>query len=232
MFEAEAKGLRLLKEFSSIHIPEVINWFSELSFQGIVLGFVDSKGKSGSYWTQLGTGLAALHKNSSSSFGLDHSNYIGSLKQSNKASSSWTTFFIEQRLEVQLKLAIDSAHLDHSNTKQFENLYQQLTSIFPEEKPALLHGDLWSGNVITTQGGEPCLIDPAVYYGHREAELSFTQLFGGFGNAFYDSYGETYPLTHGFNSRVDIYNLYPLLVHVNLFGGGYVQQVKSILKQF
>jgi protein-ribulosamine 3-kinase len=232
MFEAEAKGLRLLKENSSIHIPDVVNWFSVSSFQGILLEFVESKGKSGSYWNQLGTGLASLHKNSSSFFGLDHANYIGSLKQFNNSSPSWVPFFIEQRLDVQLKLAIDQGHLDRSIIKQFENLYRQLPSLIPEEKPALLHGDLWSGNVITTPTGEPCLIDPAVYYGHREAELAFTQLFGGFGEAFYDSYEETYSLPPDFNKRVDIYNLYPLLVHVNLFGGGYVQQVRSIIKQF
>jgi protein-ribulosamine 3-kinase len=232
MFAAEAKGLRILKQYSSIHIPDVIGWFEESSYQGIVLEFIDSKAKSNSYWSDLGSQLAMLHKNSNEHFGLDHSNYIGSLRQFNKASSSWTTFFIEQRLDVQVKLAIDSGHFDRSILKLFENLYKQLPSIFPDEKPALLHGDLWSGNVITTETGKPCLIDPAVYFGHREAELSFTQLFGGFVDEFYNAYGKTFPLAAGFDQRVDIYNLYPLLVHVNLFGGGYIHQVKSILKQF
>src|SRR5690606_14530146 len=103
---------------------------------------------------------------------------------------------------------------------------------FPQEKPALLHGDLWSGNLMINERGEPTLIDPAVYYGHREAELAFTQLFGGFEPEFYQAYHEAFPIAKGFDSRVDLYNLYPLLVHVNLFGGGYLQQVKNILDRF
>jgi protein-ribulosamine 3-kinase len=232
MFDAEAKGLRLLKQHSKIHIPEILGWFEETSFQGILLEFVESKGKSQLYWFELGSQLAVLHKNSSEVFGLSHPNYIGSLRQFNNISSSWITFFVEQRLEVQLNLALNAGHFDRSITKSFQNLYQQLPSIFPNEKPALLHGDLWSGNVITNNEGKPCLIDPAVYYGHREAELSFTQLFGGFGDEFYRSYDEAYPLAPGFDKRVDIYNLYPLLVHMNLFGGGYIEKVKSIIKQF
>jgi fructosamine-3-kinase len=221
-----------LRQHAKIHIPEVIGWFEESSFQGILLEFIESKGRSQSYWNELGSQLASLHRNSSDIFGLDHTNYIGSLKQFNSGSSSWITFFIEQRLEVQLNLAVNADHFDRSITKSFQKLYQELPSIFPDERPALLHGDLWSGNVITTNNGKPCLIDPAVYYGHREAEISFTQLFGGFEDMFYHSYQETYPLAPGFDDRVDIYNLYPLLVHVNLFGGGYVRQVKSIIKKF
>jgi protein-ribulosamine 3-kinase len=232
MFDAESKGLRLLKQHSSIYIPAVIGCFEESSYQGIVLEFIESKTKSGSYWSDLGGHLAMLHKNSNGYFGLDHANYIGSLQQFNEGSSSWTTFFIEQRLDVQIKLAINSSHFDGSILKLFENLYKRLPSIFPEEKPALLHGDLWSGNVITTETGNPCLIDPAVYFGQREAELSFTQLFGGFADEFYESYEDSFPLAPGFDQRADIYNLYPLLVHVNLFGGGYIHQVRSILKQF
>ncbi len=232
MFEAETNGLQLLKQHSTIHIPEVIGWFEESPFQGIILEFVESKSKSTFYWQELGTGLAMLHNKSNDSFGLDHSNYIGSLKQFNKPSASWLTFFIEERLEVQLKLAIASGHFESSIAKTFQKLYTQLPSIFPNEKPSLLHGDLWSGNVITNSQGKPCLIDPAVYYGHREAELSFTHLFGGFADTFYDAYDNAFPLTPDFDSRIDLYNLYPLLVHVNLFGGGYVHQVRSIIKRF
>ena len=184
MFEAEAKGLGILKCHTSLHIPQVIGWFEEGSYQGIVLEFVESKGRASSYWTELGTQLANLHNNSNIHFGLDHSNYIGSLRQFNNHSPAWTNFFIEHRLEVQLKLAINSGNLDASIVGQFQKLYNQLPAIFPDEKPALLHGDLWSGNVIVNSAGKPCLIDPAIYYGHREAELSFTHLFGGFGEQF------------------------------------------------
>jgi protein-ribulosamine 3-kinase len=127
---------------------------------------------------------------------------------------------------------MESHLLDHSIVKSFENLYKLLPSLLPVEVPALVHGDLWSGNVIIDQLGSPCLIDPAVHYGNREAELAFTQLFGGFDDVFYNSYHEAFKLQNGFQQRADLYNLYPLLVHVNLFGGGYVQQVRSILKKF
>lgn len=203
MFAAEAKGLQLLKQHATIYVPQVIGCFEDQSFQGIILEFVESKTKTPSYWIELGEQVAMLHKNTADQFGLDHSNYIGSLKQFNDSSSSWITFFIEQRLEVQLRLARDSRYFDHTITKSFQNLYKQLPSIFSEEKPALLHGDLWSGNVIVSNEGKPCLIDPAVYYGHREAELSFTQLFGGFADKFYQAYDATYPLSHGFEARVD-----------------------------
>ncbi len=115
---------------------------------------------------------------------------------------------------------------------RFYRLYQQLPAILPNERPALLHGDLWSGNVMVNETGSPALIDPAVYYGYREAELAFTQLFGGFDQRFYDAYNEAFPLTEGFAERVHIYNLYPLLVHLNLFGSGYEGSIEKVLKQF
>jgi fructosamine-3-kinase len=107
-----------------------------------------------------------------------------------------------------------------------------LKDLLPTEKPSLLHGDLWSGNVMINDRGEPCLIDPAVYFGNREVDLAMTRLFGGFDNSFLESYQQSFPLLPGYAERFDIYNLYPLLVHVNLFGGGYLSQVLAILKRF
>ena len=115
---------------------------------------------------------------------------------------------------------------------QLANLSKRLTEIIPEEKPSLIHGDLWNGNFLVAADGSACLIDPAVYYGHREMDLAMTRLFGGFDADFYRGYEEEYPLEQGFESRVEIHNLYPLLVHVNLFGGGYIQQVKNFLLKF
>ena len=122
--------------------------------------------------------------------------------------------------------------IDKNTIIQFEKLFVELHNILPDESPSLVHGDLWSGNFMTGTDGEPCLIDPAVYYGHREMDLSMTKLFGGFDDKFYEAYNVEYPLTPGFEERVDIHNLYPLLVHVNLFGGQYVSQVRGILKRF
>jgi fructosamine-3-kinase len=163
---------------------------------------------------------------------LDHDNYIGSLRQFNKYQSTWTEFFIEQRLNIQLKLAFDNGLAKSDWTKQFESLYKKLSSLLPEETPSLLHGDLWSGNLITDEHGGPCLIDPAVYYGNREADLAMTKLFGGFADEFYSVYEANSRIAPGYNDRLDLYNLYPLLVHVNLFGSSYIPSVDAILRRF
>lgn len=229
MFEAEARGLTILRAPHVINIPLVIGYEEEDAFQFILLEFIESESKSRNFWTTLGNQLAALHHITSAQAGLDHSNYIGSLPQYNTMQPSWTDFFITQRLDPQLKLMENP---DRSLVRQFETLYNKLPCLLVEEKHALLHGDLWSGNLLVNERGEPCLIDPAVYYGNREMELAFTQLFGGFDQAFYSGYQERYPLQPGFPDRAQLYNLYPLLVHANLFGGGYLAQVKSILRKF
>ncbi|MDH5603990.1 MAG: fructosamine kinase family protein, partial [Cyclobacteriaceae bacterium] len=136
------------------------------------------------------------------------------------------------RLERQIKAALDNREASSEMVRRFDKLFSRLNGYFPVEKPSLIHGDLWSGNLIVDEKGDPCIIDPAVYYGHREMELSFTKLFGGYDKDFYNSYEEVFPLEPGFNDRIDLYNLYPLLVHVNLFGGGYINQVNLILKRF
>jgi protein-ribulosamine 3-kinase len=229
MFEAEGRGLSVLHDAKAIHIPKVLAVGETNDEQFIVLELIEASHQSKDYWETLGHQLAALHRHTNTHFGLDHQNYIGSLRQYNDFADNWINFFIEKRLIVQLELASANGHADASLLKKFDRLFQMLPSIFPKESPALLHGDLWSGNLITDNFGNPCLIDPAVYYGHREAELAFTTLFGGFDKKFYEAYQEAFPMGKRFDERVDIYNLYPLLVHVNLFGGHYVNQVKSIL---
>jgi protein-ribulosamine 3-kinase len=232
MFEAESRGLQILRQQDAIRIPKVIGNGISDSFQFLLLEYIDQKPRSKNYWQVLGERLAALHQRSSKQFGLEHNNYIGSLRQYNQQSSSWIHFFIEQRLNVQLKLAIDNGLAPGHWQQGFERLHSRLSSLLPEEKPSLVHGDLWNGNLITDEKGEPCLIDPAVYYGNREADLAMTKLFGGFDRDFYTSYEAAFPLQPGYQQRVDIYNLYPLLVHVNLFGGSYVHSVEGILRAF
>lgn len=230
MFEAESEGLKLLQRQNAIRIPKVIGNGINDSYQFLLLEYINQKSRSKNYWEALATGLAALHRSFSTHFGLDHDNYIGSLKQYNQQSSSWIHFFIEQRLNIQLKLAIDNGVAPANWPQRFERLYSRLSSLLPEEKPSLLHGDLWSGNLITDEKGEPCLIDPAVYYGNREADLAMTKLFGGFDRDFYTAYQEAFPFQSGYQKRVDLYNLYPLLVHVNLFGSSYSRSVEEILR--
>lgn len=229
MFEAEAKGLKLLRSAKAIDIPEVIDYGQSGTFQFIILELKESRARKTSYWEDLGQQLATLHKSSNNYFGLDHNNYIGSLPQYNKESTSWVDFFIMQRLQVQVTIAAQANKVNGEVLKKFDLLYDKLPSLLIEEKPSLLHGDLWNGNLLVNAQGSPCLIDPAVYYGDREADLAMTQLFGGFDDAFYESYHTTFPLEAGYRQRFDIYNLYPLLVHVNLFGGSYLYQVRSIL---
>lgn len=232
MFEAESSGLKLLQQQNSIRIPQVVGFGEKGSYQFLLLEYIEQKSRSKNYWKLLGNRLASLHHSTASHFGLDHDNFIGSLKQFNQLHSSWVDFFIEQRLHVQLKLACDSGLAGYEWIKKFESLYDKLPSLLPEEKPSILHGDLWSGNLITDEKGEPCLIDPAVYFGNREADLAMTKLFGGFDHEFYSCYHQNFPLQPDYEKRVDLYNLYPLLVHVNLFGGSYIHSVETILRHF
>jgi protein-ribulosamine 3-kinase len=228
MFEAEAKGLKLLKSTNTLHIPDVVLVDEVDSFQFLVLEWIESAIPTKKFWNILGEQLAALHQHNHLLFGLDHDNYTGSLPQKNTQNKSWIDFFITQRLQSQVELL----NIDAALQEKFDALYKKLPQLLPSEKPSLLHGDLWSGNLITDNQGMPCLIDPAVYFGNREAEIAFTKLFGGFEQSFYESYNETVPLARGFEDRVDLYNLYPLLVHANLFGGSYLSQVKSIINRF
>lgn len=232
MFEAESKGLKLLYHQRAIRIPKVLAVGETGSYQFLLLEFIEQQSRSKKFWQLLGNRLAFLHRNSFDTYGLDHDNYIGSLRQLNKQDSSWINFFIQQRLAVQVAQAVDSKLAGNNWIKHFDALYKKLPELLTDEKPALLHGDLWSGNLISDESGQPCLIDPAVYYGNRETDLATTQLFGGFDETFYSSYHDVFPLLPGLEDRLEVYKLYPLLVHVNLFGTSYVPSVEGILRRF
>ncbi|MCF6172088.1 MAG: fructosamine kinase family protein [Bacteroidales bacterium] len=232
MFETEAKGLTVLAEAREIEVPEIVAHGSSDDESFLVLNFIQSSAKQLGFWENFGQKLAELHKHTQDDFGLDHDNYIGSLKQSNRFHEKWTDFFREERLEAQLKLARDNGRTDRETTASFGRFYRKLEEIFPEEPPALLHGDLWGGNFMVNEKGCAVIIDPAVYYGHREMDLAMSQLFGGFSPELYEAYHHTYPLEKGWQQRMDYCNLYPLMVHVNLFGGSYLASVKRILAKF
>jgi len=232
MFEKEALGLGILREAEEISIPKPLH-HDEIQKKGFLLMEAVITGvPSENFWFHFGNQLAELHKHSNDSFGLDHSNYIGSLIQHNKPMNSWSDFFVTQRLEPQLQLARDSGKADSGISRQFNTLFSRLDNLFPKELPALLHGDLWNGNYMVNNRGEAVLIDPAVYYGHREMDIAMTKLFGGFDEEFYSAYHSNRPLEGGWQERTEICNLYPLMVHVNLFGGSYLSQVKGVLKRF
>ena len=231
-FQKEASGLDLLRKHSEFNIPNVLKVGHMKSHGYLLLAFIESAQRKTTFWEGLGIKLAELHSITQSSFGLDEDNYIGELVQKNTKLDEWHEFFWTQRLQPQLKLAYGNGRASQQVVNDFNQLNKKLNVLFPIEPPALLHGDLWSGNFMTDQLGLATVIDPAIYFGHREAELAFTRLFGGFDKSFYESYESHLPLESGFNERIDIYNLYPLLVHLNLFGASYLQQIKLILKRF
>ncbi|HRD52858.1 MAG TPA: fructosamine kinase family protein [Flavobacteriales bacterium] len=232
MFEAEADGLRRLAATGAIRVPRIIAIGEEHDVSFLLMEHLDSGLKGERFWEGFGRRLAAVHRHSASSFGLDRDNYIGSLRQTNTPASEWPAFFIHQRLEPQLKMAHDRKRVEVGMAFRFERLFARLHDLFPPEPPALLHGDLWSGNFLSDASGQPVLIDPAVYYGHREMDIAMTRLFGGFEPGFYAVYNDAWPMERGWEERMDLCNLYPLLVHVNLFGGGYAAQVEAVLRRF
>ncbi len=232
MFDKEARGLRLLNETGEIKVPEVIGNAEDTTYSVLILEYINSSRRVADFFENFGRSLARMHNHYGEFFGLDHDNYIGNLPQSNKQHSDWTAFFISERLEKQITLAFNNNLIDKSTIKKFQSLYNHLEDFFPKEKPSLLHGDLWGGNYMVSEEGSACIIDPAVYYGHRLMDLGMSRLFGGFDPAFYVAYHEKHPLEDNWREAVEICNLYPLMVHVNLFGGGYLHSVKSILSQF
>ncbi len=232
MFIKEALGLRIMRETGEIDVPEDVGVGENGDESFLLLKFIESGSKSISFWDDFGRQVANLHKHSNNYFGLDHDNYIGSLKQHNNKHNNWSNFFRDERLARQVKLARDNGRIDKETVTAFDRYYTQLENIFPVEPPALLHGDLWGGNFMINNMGSAVIFDPAVYYGHREMDLGMSQLFGGFDKQFYISYNKHFPLENGWKKRLDYCNLYPLMVHVNLFGGGYIQSVKAIIRKF
>jgi fructosamine-3-kinase len=234
MFPAEARGLALLAEARALRVPEVLAVSAahdDVHF--LALELVTSGSPARGHDETLGRGLAALHRFGTPHFGLDHDNFIGSLPQSNRARPSWAEFYETERLAPQLARAAAQGRASAAMRRGFERLFARLGELTgPEEAPSRLHGDLWGGNLHTDESGAPCLIDPAVYGGHREVDLAMMRLFGGFGERVFTAYSEAFPLAPGSRERVELYQLYPLMVHVNLFGGGYGASVERILARY
>jgi fructosamine-3-kinase len=232
LFVLERQGLALLGAAATIRVPEVIACEVIAGKQVLILEWIREGLRSDSFWTTFGRQLAQLHQVTGPGFGLSVpsfsndpsspviplNNYMGSLPQSNAPSPDWVEFFRDQRLEPQLRLAVDKGHLGVREIQQFQGLYKALGTIFGKEPPALLHGDLWSGNFLCDEEERPVLIDPAVYYGHRSMDLAMTTLFGGFERPFYEAYAWHYPFPPNHRQQWEICNLYPLLIHLNLFG--------------
>lgn len=231
MFETESQGLDFLKEQSPFRIPKTIATGSIEDIQWILMENIRSASKRADFWEEFGRKLAIMHKNSSGNFGLDYDNYLGNLPQKNDRNETWEAFFAEMRIQPQLDLAKGNKKTSTEFLRLFDKMLSRIDRYFPKEPPAALHGDLWTGNFMTDSFGEAVVFDPSVYYGHREMDLGMSKLFGGFDEKFYDAYHEEYPLEPGWEERIHVANLYPLLAHVNIFGGSYTAQVIQILRR-
>jgi protein-ribulosamine 3-kinase len=234
LFPAEARGLDWLRTAGSIRVPRVLS----VSGGGdgrpafLALEWIERGRPRTDFDARLGRMLAALHRFGAVGFGLDEPNFIGRLPQDNRPCATWLEFYRERRLMAELARA-PAGLLPAALRRDFERLFARLGDwIGPSEPPARLHGDLWGGNLHVDEHGDPVLIDPACYGGHREIDLAMMRLFGGFGARAFAAYAEAYPLAPGHEERVDLYQLYPLLVHVNHFGASYVGAVERALRRY
>jgi fructosamine-3-kinase len=232
MFEREADGLAALRKNSDYIVPNVLKTGIADGQQYLLLQWIERSAPAGNYYSSLGKSLAAMHLQTAAQAGWAVDNYIGSLQQKNTFTNDWSSFYAAHRIAPLVKLLSDAGAFGSREQQCAERLYTRLPQHFPNEKHAFLHGDLWGGNHFPNEKGLPALIDPAVYYGHREMDIGMTALFGGFDRAFYDAYNYHYPLESGWQQRLQLTQLYPLLVHAVLFSGHYVSQSASILARF
>lgn len=227
MFVAEAAGLKAMHTTRTIRVPWPIDYGSFGDSAYLVLEALNFGGNGD--WREMGRQLAKLHRHSAEQFGWERDNTIGSTPQHNNRTDNWAEFFRDHRLRFQLELARKNGHhLDRANAL-LEAVADILGDHAPE--PSLLHGDLWSGNASFLSDGQPVIYDPACYYGDRETDLAFSEYFGGFPSDFYRGYQDEWPLADGYQQRKVLYNLYHVLNHANLFGGGYVGSAQQMVRQ-
>jgi fructosamine-3-kinase len=231
MFEAEFDGLKEIVETHTIKAPEPVCFGEDGSLAYLVMEYLPTGGGDGRSNEKLGENLAAMHKVTREHYGWFRDNTIGSTPQINEPADDWVSFWRDRRLAFQLELAANNGYGGRLQQKG-ERLLGKLDAFFSQSpKASLLHGDLWSGNYAIADGGEPVIFDPAVYYGDREADLAMTELFGGFPAGFYAAYNNSYPLDEGYAVRKTLYNLYHIINHLNLFGGGYGGQAERMIEQ-
>lgn len=236
MFGVEATGLQRMRDAASLRVPAVLGYCDEDGdgHGWLALEWLEPGRRRKGFGRRLAYGLVSLHRAADAGWGWEEDGFIGSLPQSNLPADTWPTFWWKRRLEPQLDAARANGARPGSDAS-WERLATRLDELLApgeEEGPSLLHGDLWSGNVLAIGDGEPAVVDPAAYSGHREVDLAMSELFGGFDREFYAEYSDLWPLQPGYQGiRREIYQLYYLLVHVNLFGGGYVSQATAMLEK-
>lgn len=232
MFQKEQLGLEQIAGYDTIKVPQVFNVGTINGSAYVLMEFIQAGPKRQVNFNQFGIQLAKLHLQFGDSFGWQHHNYIGSLAQFNSKVSEWNDFYINERIAPQIKLAIDQNLLDKKNIPTLSKLMVVCNRLFLNAKPSPLHGDLWSGNFINDLSGTVYLIDPAFYFGYHEVDIAMSQLFGGFSSEFYEGYYSIFPKKNNHAERLELLQLYYLLVHLNLFGKSYVGQVMSILNRY
>jgi fructosamine-3-kinase len=241
-FPGEAAGLEALRRGAqatggSLRVPEMqaVAEPEDDAPGFLLMEWIEPDGRSDrAFWETFGAGMAALHQHTAEGerYGFDCDNFIGRLPQANDWAKAWPAFFRDKRLRPQVRRARGSGRWRSRWDAPFDALLKRLPHLLPERPPAsVLHGDLWGGNFLTTRAGA-ALIDPAAYYGHREADLAMTELFGGFRAPFYEAYRQAWPLEEGYEQRRDVYNLYHLVNHLNHFGAAYARQVERVVQQF
>jgi protein-ribulosamine 3-kinase len=232
MFHAEQKGLDVIEKTATISVPHVHLVDSVNDKAIILMDYVENRRPVSSDYERLGRELAALHSLKQDDFGLDSDNYIGSLPQSNKIHTDWIDFYWEERISPQLKTASRAGLLSEKEIPNKDKSIDVFNRYLYDVTPSIIHGDLWGGNYLISTDGTPFLIDPAVYRGHSMVDIAMSKLFGSFGAEFYGAYHEIIPITEFYYEQIDLYQLYFLLVHLNLFGRGYYTSVSDILKKY
>lgn len=228
MFACEAEGLAALSVTGGPRLPAIFLIGSGF----LLLEDLRPVPPRDGYWKEFGEQLAILHRTPSTRYGFAHDNYCGPTRQANTWTEDGHEFFWSQRLCPQAQAAREAGWLEEADIRRLEAIHVRLRDLVPPQSPALIHGDLWSGNALCGPNGEPALVDPAAHWGWAEAELGMTTLFGGFPRAFYDAYASHYPLAPGWRDRLDLYNLYHLLNHLNIFGVRYLARVQAILRRY
>ncbi len=229
MFKKEAFGLQKLRSAKALRIPEVFGYGTIEKEAYLLLEYLPSASKTTNFWKEFGEGLVKQHQVSQATFGLEQDNYIGSLPQYNICNiTDAAEFYIEKRLQPQFQLAVKNGF----SFKNLNRFYQNIAELIPKEQPSLIHGDLWNGNYLIDELGNPALIDPATCFASREMDLAMMQLFGGFPTEVFQNYEEIFPLENQWRERIPLWQLYYLLVHLNLFGRGYLASVENILRKF
>lgn len=232
MLNTEALGLQLILESKKIPVPRVISSGALGQTAFLLLPFIEARQPVQSEWEVFAIHLAEMHRSGNPPFGLDHSNFIGRLPQSNQYAERWVDFYRSERLIPQLEIMKTIFPGETKFYKDAEQLLSKLSSIVEDAEPSLIHGDLWGGNYLGSKDSGIFLIDPAVSIASREMDIAMSKLFGGFPTVFYEAYHRHYPLAPGWENRISLYQLYYLLAHVNMFGMSYIGSVRSAIQKY